>query len=283
LLHDVHTHVERESNVVDVTAEDTGAVSAAQLANAFVDALIVQRTATFQSELSAAIGSNPSDALRRMQGKPDPTLHRASTALTPTSSSWPNLAVLVLGGAGIGLGIALALSLVFVLFGRRGREYDRGVTSPSPDLAVDALVDRLEQRLAARESALAVRERDLQKKIDELRDAAETLAERERRLSERVAAVTKRELAAARIAAEHAAAPTPEPVSAPAPAPKGANGGFNVSTLERLVDEHGADYPDRLEEWRSYLYFLREHATPDGVLPHTFNGLVAETFRPLLS
>jgi hypothetical protein len=267
LLGTVHTHVENGSNVVDVTAEDTAAVSAAQLANAYVDALIAQRTATFQSELSAALARTPSDALRRLQGQPDPTLHRASTAIASTSSSWPNLAVLVPGGAGAGLAAAALVSLALLAFGRRRAEYDPLVTSRSPDLAVDTLVDRLEQRLAA----LAARERDLQKKIDELRDAAAALEERERSLAERVAAVTKRELSLARTAAGKKAAPSES------------NGGFYLSTLDRLVDDRGAEYPDRLEEWRSYLYFLRDHAAPDGALPHTFDDLVAETFRPLLS
>lgn len=268
LLHDVHTQVERGSSVVDVTADDTAAVPAAQLANAFVDALIAQRTATFQSELSAALARTPTDALRRLQGRPDPTLHRASTALAPTSSSSPNVAVLVLVGAGVGLAASAVLSLALLAFRRRGPRYDPLVTSSPPDPAVDVLVDRLEQRLAA----LAARERDLQQKIDELRDAAEALSERERTLAERVAAVTRRELELAHTAAGDAAKPVPA-----------ANGGFNLATLEHLVGERGAAHPERLEEWESYLYFLREHAEPDGALPHSFDGLVEETFRPLLS
>jgi capsular polysaccharide biosynthesis protein len=274
LLGDVHTRVEGGSNVVDVTARDTGAVSAAQLANAFVDALIAQRTATFQSELSAALAHAPSEALRRLQGRPDPTLQRASTALAPTSSSWPNLPVLVLTGAGAGLAVAALLSLVLLAYGRRGREYDPLMSLRPPEPAVDALVDRLEQRLAARESALAAREHDLQKKIDELRAAADALTEREQTLAQRVAAVTKRELALAR----GAVAP-PEPV----PAAPEANGVFNLGTLERLVDEHAAANPDLVEEWQSYLFFLRDFAEPDGELPHSFDGLVEETFGALLS
>ena len=244
LLGDVRTHVESGSNVVDVTAGDTAAVAAAQVANAFVDALIAQRTATFQSELSAALARTPSDALRRLQGRPDPTLHRVSTALAPTSSSSPNLAVLVLGGAGAGLAAATLLSLALRALRRRG--------SPR-DAAADALIERLEQRLAA-------------------------LAERERTLAERVAAVTKRELAFARAAAVRPAPPAPEPV----PAAPATNGGFNLSLLERLVAEHGPAHADRAEEWESYLFFLREYAEPDGALPHSFDGLVEETFRPLL-
>jgi hypothetical protein len=78
------------------------------------------------------------------------------------------------------------------------------------DNAVEALVERLEQRLAARESALAARERDLQARITELRaldgprdasDAGRALAQRERGREERVAPVTQRERAVARAAA----------------------------------------------------------------------------------
>jgi capsular polysaccharide biosynthesis protein len=279
LLHDVHTRVESGSNVVDVTAQETGAVSAAQVANAFVDALIAQRTATFQSELSAALARTPTDALRRLQGRPDPTLQRASTALAPTSSSWPNLAVLILGGAGAGLALAALLSLGLLAYGRRSRGYDLLMPSRPSGPAVDALVDRLEQRLAARESALAARERDLQKKIDELRDAADALAEREQTLAERVAAVTKRELALARTPGVRAVAAAPEPL----PAPAETNGAYNLATLERLAAEHASAHPDRVEEWESYLFFLRDFAAPDGALPHSFDGLVEETFGMLLS
>lgn len=299
LLDDLHAHVVGGSNVVDVTAEDASAVSAAQLANAFVDAFIADRTASFLSQLSSAIrrdvqllasGSAGSQAvevarqlavLRAFQGQPDPTLRRASTAVAPTSAAWPNLAILVLGGAGAGLAVAAVISLVLVLLRPRRREYDRLVTSRPSEPAVDALVDRLEQRLAARESAFAARERDLQRKIDELRATSpddrerklaareQELDERERQLGERVAVVTRRELALARTAARRASAAEE-------------NGGFNLSTLERLVAEGGSTHPERIAEWESYLFFLRDYAAPDGALPHTFDALVEETFRPLL-
>jgi hypothetical protein len=158
----------------------------------------------------------------------------------------------------------------------------------SDDGAAEALVDRLEQRLAGRESALAARERDLRQRIDELRaieagspDAAafaereRQLAERERQLEERVAAVTKRELAVARAAA--AAHSDGRPV------PARTNASFNLGVLERLVSEHASAHPDRLEEWQSYLFFLRDYAGTDGHLPHSFDALVEETFRPLLT
>lgn len=332
LLHDVHATVAGQSDVVRVTGEDGTGVGAAQLANAFVDALIAQRTASFQSQLASAVGrdeqllagskgvqaaelSRRLAVLRSFQGQPDPTLRRASTATAPTSAFSPNVIGLVLAGAGTGLAVAALLSLLLALVRRRSPAYDRPVAGGGYDKrAAEALADRLEQRIAARESALAARERDLQRKIDELRsleaqpapaprpephDDAElvererVLAERERQLEERVAAVTKRELAVARAAAaakppepESVPQPAPEPEPAPAgPAPsvtRADGGAYNLTALERLVDERGAAHPERAEEWSSYLYFLRDYASADGSLPSSFDALVEETFEPLL-
>src|SRR3954454_9048439 len=55
LLANIRAHVVGESDVVAVSAEATAAASAAQLANAFVDALVAERTTSFQSELGSAI------------------------------------------------------------------------------------------------------------------------------------------------------------------------------------------------------------------------------------
>ncbi len=59
-------------------------------------------------------------------------------------------------------------------------------------------------------------------------------------------------------------------------------GGFNLNELERLVAEHGAEVPERADEWASYLFFLREHAALDGALPHSFDSLIEEVFGELL-
>src|SRR3954453_560889 len=55
LLEALDSHVVDSSDVVAVTVEDTSAAGAAQLANAFADALVKQRTAGFQSQLAATI------------------------------------------------------------------------------------------------------------------------------------------------------------------------------------------------------------------------------------
>jgi hypothetical protein len=41
-------------------------------------------------------------------------------------------------------------------------------------------------------------------------------------------------------------------------------------------------FPDRAEEWSSYLYFLREHAAVDGSVPASFNRLIGEAFAGLV-
>ena len=206
LLGVLDAHVVDSSDVVAVTVEDTSAAGAAQLANAFADGLVKQRTASFQSQLSTTIRRdqqllNAIPAARRdtgagaelqkrlvvlqgFQGQPDPTLRHAGQASAPASAFWPKLPALAGIGAGAGLVAGLLVALVLALGRLRRRAgaegeppYDRGVS--------DRLVERLEQRvteriaaleeerqrLAAREAALAVRERDVSAKLDELRSA----------------------------------------------------------------------------------------------------------------
>jgi hypothetical protein len=83
--------------------------------------------------------------------------------------------------------------------------------------------------------------------------------------------------------------PIPEPVSVPQPEPEPLpaaeeNGAsrWNLVHLERLVQEHGGEYPDRLDEWSAYLFFLRDYAQPDGTVPASFDWLIAETFAELV-
>ena len=395
LLHALDAHVVDSSDVVGVTVEDTSAAGAAQLANAFADGLVKQRTASFQSQLAATIrrdeqllnavppagratGAGAELAkrlavLQGFQGQPDPTIRHAGQASAPASSSWPELPKLAGTGAGAGLaaGVLVALLLSLGRFGRRagaegGAPYDRGVS--------DRLVERLEQRvteriaaletererLSAREAALAVRERDVSAKLDELRAAtasppnpataapartepetaaaapldqaaAEALDARAAALDTRVAELTRREIGLARRVGEIAkreqaatarieelavrtaqlaaqleeaeraarAEPEPEPAAVPAldaalaaaprsSAPPEASGGeeatglWNLLVLERLVNDRGDEFPDRRDEWASYLYFLREYAAPDGTVPSSFDGLIQETFSELV-
>lgn len=160
------------SDVVEVRAHDTSAASAAQLANAFVDALVAQRSAGFQSQLAAAVerdarllrstrpGPQAKELARRLvvlrglQGRPDPTLRRASAATAPASSTSAALWQLVLLGAAAGLACAAVLSLGLALAHRR-----RG--------AADDELRQLEARrrdLDEREQALDARERLLEER-----------------------------------------------------------------------------------------------------------------------
>lgn len=340
LVDTLDAHVVDASDVVAVTCEDTSATGAAQLANTFANALINQRNATFQSELSNAIrrderlvargAGNPVKTrlatLRSLQARPDPTLRVAAQAVPPTSSSWPDLPELIGIGAGIGAAAGALVAVVLLLMrrrsGRRPAEYDR----PVPDDSGEKLVDRLEQRLTARESALAARERDIQAKLDELRSVraaaddgdaelsrrTDELAGRETELGRRVETVTKREVELARRAAKVSAKerelaerereldererelderPPPEPAPALTPiqasqqpaAGAAGEGAYNLVALERLVEERGGEFPDRVEEWMSYLFFLRQYASSDGTVPSSFDWLIQDTFSELVA
>jgi hypothetical protein len=211
-------------------------------------------------------------------------------------------------GIGAAIGAAAgAVAAVLLLAARVGgsgrlREYDPAVS----EAALEKLVDRLEARLLARESALAARERDVQAKLDELRQAAAArpaprgkpddselhdseLGRREEELERRVEAVTKREAELARRAAElavrerklaedeAAAAPEPVPITT-----NGAVGTYFLTDLEELVAQRGGAHPEKLEEWQSYLFFLRDYAATDGRIPASFDWLIADTFAELL-
>jgi hypothetical protein len=168
-----------------------------------------------------------------------------------------------------------------------------------------------EKLLAARDHALAEREgkldeseRELVERKRELDDRDRALAERdreleerERTLDERLTALTTREVKLARrtveleeraeqLEAALAAIPVPEQVPEPDPEPEPAagepglslDGVYHLERLEALVAEKESEFPERAGEWRAYLYFLREHAAPDGSLPPKFAYLIEETF-----
>jgi len=51
--------------------------------------------------------------------------------------------------------------------------------------------------------------------------------------------------------------------------------------LEQLVRDHGERFPDRRDEWQSYLFYLRDFADASGRLPSSFDALLDEVFAPL--
>jgi hypothetical protein len=84
-------------------------------------------------------------------------------------------------------------------------------------------------------------------------------------------------------APEPAPQPPPQPAPEPAPPAVEGQGRWNVLALDRLVEQRGSAFPNRVEEWRSYLYSLRAYAGADGSLPASFDSLVEETFSELVT
>jgi hypothetical protein len=187
---------------------------------------------------------------------------------------------LILGGV---LGLVAGVGATFALARRR--------PLPAVGGAVDPVVER---RLKQRIDAVTMRERALAKRAGEL-------AARERALEERARVLETREATpppqpepapAPVVVAEPVLVPVPEPEPEPepehVPVPVQAEstpsrpGQVRLGELERRVRERGANFPDRLEDWNTYLYFLRDHAAIDGSLPPTFDGLIAEVFAEVL-
>jgi hypothetical protein len=82
--------------------------------------------------------------------------------------------------------------------------------------------------------------------------------------------------------------PSPEPLSEPAlasqpatPTPVTPGAVWNIHDLEHAVEAHGDAAPEQVDEWRTYLYFLREHASADGALPPGFSSLIGAVFAEL--
>ncbi len=159
--------------------------------------------------------------------------------------------------------------------------------------------------LSRREALLERRVKTVTARERELASSAASLATRDRELAKREREVEERAAAAAEVvmAPEPTRAPEPEPivaaqhepepepelkpevVAAPPPEPATAStGGWNINELGRLVAARAADTPTAtLEEWRSYLFYLRDVANTDGDLPSPFSPLVEDIFGDLLA
>jgi capsular polysaccharide biosynthesis protein len=139
-------------------------------------------------------------------------------------------------------------------------------------------------------------------------DPEGVLAAREAHLRDRIAAVTSREQALARRAGELAQREREfearEPVSVPAepeapppppeplpvverkPEPVRVAGEEaptrpTLGDLERLVSANADRFPEAVEEWNAYLFFLRDYADSAGRLPPSFDGLIEDVFGRL--
>jgi hypothetical protein len=179
------------------------------------------------------------------------------------TSPTPGRNLLIAGLIGLALGAAAAPART------------RRPPTPAPEpIAVDP---DLEPRLQARIDAIAKRELALARRAGELADRESRLRQREEELTAAPPPAPVEELE-----------PEPEPelepepvVEEPAPAPT-TRGQWTLDALEDLVLKQGADAAQH-EEWTTYLFFLREHASVDGTLPPSFNALVNEVFGPLVA
>ena len=127
------------------------------------------------------------------------------------------------------------------------------------------------------------------------------LATRGTALTERVRAVTERERAVAargRLSSPRVSASSSATWSYSLPAEPLRPSRSRSRSLERGVPirlgrgtsspssgswpSAGSEFPERLEEWQAYLFFLREHASLEGVLPPSFDALVDEAFHELV-
>jgi len=127
-----------QSGLLSVVGEAETAQGAADLANAFAEELVEQRTERFQTDLNAVVGrltalldAVPPEqqdsgeavaiqqrlaALRPLVGADDPTLEITSAAVPPERAVWPrpllSVVVALLAALLLGLGVALALELL---------------------------------------------------------------------------------------------------------------------------------------------------------------------------
>jgi hypothetical protein len=177
------------------------------------------------------------------------------------------------------------------LIGRTGRQWGRnlgiaaGVSAVLWALAVAPLLGRIRIRAPARPSAPAAAVPAAEpprapppEPLPAPRSKPLPASEPEP-VQQAAAAPKPRPPAPAQSEPELAPAREPEPEPEPVPTSRGE---WSLAELERLVQEHAADFPDRTEEWEIYLLSIRDHAAPDGQLPATLDWLIWDTFGELL-
>jgi hypothetical protein len=57
---------------------------------------------------------------------------------------------------------------------------------------------------------------------------------------------------------------------------------WTLARLEELVELRAAEHPERAQEWRTYLFYLRPFASANGYLPRAFEAMVHEVFGDLV-
>jgi hypothetical protein len=167
-----------------------------------------------------------------------------------------------------------------------------GGVDPDLELRLEKRVDEVTKRelaLARHAGVLAKREAELEERRGQLDQLESRLAKRDaylgatkKRLAERAGSIaaSERELAA-RAAAPPPSPPEPAPAVVAPPPMVARAGSWNVIELQRTVDSQSGATVEEAEEWRNYLYLLREHAAADGSLPPQFDGLIEDVFGRL--
>ena len=275
LRRQLHATVRRQSQVIAISAADEVADHARQVAQeaavVFVQ-LVGARFGTGEPPLHAAV----LDSAHVLGG---PERHLARNSLI-----------------GALVGLLLGSASMFVL--ASGTRPVAAAGGDDKDLRKrEGLVDQRVKGVTARERALAERAGKLAAREQELDARAAALEAAEREVASRAGevATSQRELAdrAADIAAGQrelealaGATPPAEPVSAPEPVAEPGlptrAGTWNLSELQRAVEAYADPTPEQAENWRTYLYFVREHASSDGTLPRSLDPLIGEIFGEAL-
>lgn len=157
----------------------------------------------------------------------------------------------------------------------------------------ESAAERRDEELAERARTLDAREEELRAAESKVSAERAASAEREAELAERASrlAVQPPEPPAAPPAAPPARPSQPPPAAAQAPAwpltdaqpvARG-RGGWLLEELERLVERESASQPERIDEWRSYLFYLRNYTDSAGRVPAQFDWLIEDTFGDLLA
>ena len=261
------------SEVIAITATDASADRARQLAQ---EAAVV-----FGQLVEARFGTST------------PELHAAGLDSAHVLAG-PDRHFLRNGLIGALVGLLLGSALMFVLAIRTRQDAVDEELSRREDLVEQRVngVTARERAIADRAGKLAAREQELDERAAALAAAerevgsrARELASSERKLADRAAeiAMSKREL---EVLAAAPPPPAPEPVSVPQvetePALPPRTGTWNLTELQAAVDAYADPTPEQAENWRTYLYFVREHASPDGTLPRSLDPLIADVFAEIV-
>jgi hypothetical protein len=273
----LHATVRPQSQLIAISATDDVADHARQLAQeaAVVFAQLVEaRFGTGEPALHAAV-LDSAHVLREQDR------HVARNALI-----------------GALVGLLLGSASMFVL--ASGARHVVAVGVVDEDLRKrEALVDQRVKGVTARERALADRAGKQAAREQELDARATALEADEHKVRSRAGEVAKTQRELANLAAEIAASkrelealaaapplPVPEPVSTPvAEAERDLpprRGTWNLNELQAAVDAYADPTPEQAENWRTYLFFVREHASPDGTLPRSLDPLIADVFADIL-